>query len=437
MPKSLFARTAALLLALILALQMLLFIPSWLFIMRPLLAGSVNDLAALMSLSAKTWVELPAERRASYRQEMLLTHALEIEQVQDAVRGEPGRLPYLQMLEDALRAQTGAPVRVVVENDSAALYAVDLPAGRDTLRFRFGHERIGTNPVLAVAAVLGGSVLLGIMAALLVARGLTRPLARLAEATTRVGQRDEFTPLPEDGPRELAMLSREFNRMACNVRELLDNRTTLLAGISHDLRSPIARLRLALELCREQPDPKLYARMEQDLETMNALIGEFLEFSRGVGGEPPVPTDVAVLLAYLADEARQHGARVEVQKMAASMRRVPPLALRRVLSNFLDNAVRYGNDSTVEIALTGGDGDTVIEIMDRGPGIPEARREAVFRPFVRLESSRNAASGGSGLGLAIAKQIAHSQGWRVSLHERPGGGTIARLVLPTATSPAG
>ena len=432
MPRTLFGRTAALFLTLIVAFQLLLFAASWVFVLRPLLTASVQELAALLTFSARTWVELPRERRDAFLEELRINQRLEVGLARGPQVGERSLLPYLGLLEETLAGRTGTAVKVVVVAGSPVTYVLDLPAGNDTLRFRFTHDRIGTSPGLAFVLVVAGSVLLGVLAALLVARGLTQPLARLADATTRIGHRNEFMPLPEDGPRELATLAREFNRMAGHVRDLIESRTVLLAGVSHDLRSPIARLRLALELCRERPDPRLYARMEQDLEIMNALIGEFLDFSRGVSAMPAEDTNLVALLGELADAARQQGVAVEYLAPAECFRRVPAHGLRRVVANLLDNAVRYGNGQPVELALRADEPGIEIEVRDRGLGVPAESREDVFRPFVRLESSRSAVTGGSGLGLAIVRQIADAHGWTVTLDARAGGGTIARVTLPAA-----
>lgn len=427
--RSLFGRTALLLMALIVAFQLLIFSASWLWVLRPLLQTSVDELAGLLTLSAKTYSDLPAARRSDYLASLRREHRLEVEPASGSLRGEHSLLPYLNLLEASLAARHGMPVAVVVESDTPRLYALDLPAGAEKLRFRFTHARIGTQPGLVFLVMVLGSAALGILGALLVARGLTRPLAQLAAATMHIGRREDFMPLPETGPRELATVAREFNRMARHVRELIDNRTTLLAGVSHDLRSPMARLRLAIELCQQAPTAQLYARMENDLEAMNALIGEFLDFSRGVTQVEEEHTDLVALLHALAESARRPQIVVESKLPVECVRRLPVHGLRRIVTNLLDNAVRYGGGS-VELVLQEVSNGISIEVRDRGPGIPPERYVDVFRPFVRLESSRNAHTGGSGLGLAIVRQIADVHGWTVTLSARDGGGLVARLFLP-------
>jgi two-component system osmolarity sensor histidine kinase EnvZ len=428
MPRSLFGRTAAVFLALVVAFQILLFSASGYFVVWPLAKNSANDLAALMLLTAKTWSELPAERIPHYQAELRQRDQLDVAVASSAVTGQRSALPYVGLLEQALAERVRRPVSV--RETSADRYAVDLPAGAQTLRFSFGRERIGTNPVLALGLVGLGSLLLGLIAALMIARGLTRPLARLAEVATRVGHGRDLAPLPEEGPAELIRLTHEFNRMTTTVRELLENRTIMLAGVSHDLRSPITRLRMGLELCRTRPSPELLARMEADLEKMDALIGGFVEFSRGIGAEPVEPIDLKEVLEELADAARMHGATVKVSTAEACVRAVAPLALHRVLANLVDNAVRYGADEPIELVLAHCAQPTVIEVRDRGPGVPADKREEVFQPFVRLDAARSHLSGGSGLGLAMVRQIAQAQGWTVELEDNRDGGTVARVTLP-------
>ncbi|BAN34256.1 periplasmic sensor signal transduction histidine kinase [Sulfuricella denitrificans skB26] len=205
----------------------------------------------------------------------------------------------------------------------------------------------------------------------------------------------------------------------------MDNRTTLLAGISHDLRTPLARLRIALEMMPENAKPTLIARMERDMEEMNQLIGGFLELAQGLGQEEKRPVDLAVLLGELAQDTG-----LEWRALPPCIREVASVALRRILSNLVENALRYGGGKPVSMVCDCADGGARISILDRGPGIPPDQAEEVFRPFYRLESSRSSATGGSGLGLAIARQLAEANGWKIELLAREGGGTEARLTIP-------
>ena len=425
MLRSLFARTAATFLVLVLAFQILLFSISGYFVVLPLAKNSAEDLASLMALSAQAWAQLPSELRPAYQATLRAQQRIDIEPGWQ-IAGHESLLPYVRMLESALIERFGTKVAIAEEGER---YLVTVESDGQPIHFGFTRDRIGTNPASAFSVVAIGSLLLGLVAALLVARSLTRPLDQLAQATSRVGQGSDFEPLSEEGPSELARLSREFNRMTATVRELLENRTIMLAGVSHDLRSPITRLRMGLELYQTRASPELLARMEGDLEKMDAMIGSFMEFSRGVGAEPPEPMDLPALLQELADGARMHGATVKVTATTDCTRKLAPLALHRVLANLVENAVRYGADRPIELALVQCAQPTVIEVRDQGPGVPPDKREEVFRPFVRLDAARGHVAAGSGLGLAMVRQLAVAQGWQVELDDNPRGGTVARLKI--------
>jgi len=265
--------------------------------------------------------------------------------------------------------------------------------------------------------------------ALILARRITKPLELFSLAAKRIGEGNIPESFLETGIRELSGLASTFIQMALQVRELLANRTTLLAGISHDLRTPLARMRLALEMLPDDTDPKLVARLQHDVEELNQLIGEFLVLSRNLQKGAPQQIDLNTLLEELADNANNDGPGVKWHPRENLSIAADPMALRRILTNLLGNALRYGAGQPVEITLATADSKAVISILDRGPGIPVQELENVFHPFYRLEASRSNATGGSGLGLAIARQLADANGWKIELLPRPGGGTEARLTM--------
>jgi two-component system osmolarity sensor histidine kinase EnvZ len=397
------------------------------FVMAPMARRSADDLAGLMVLSAQTWSELPPATRPDFELELARSHLL-------ALRAEPPRAgadewhgPYLHFLEAALADKTGRMQHLARESrDGEDWFWTALPSGNRTIAVGFPARRVGTQPLRTLLVTAGGGLLLALLAAVWLARRTVGPLARLEKAVADVGRGEAPELLPETGPRELATLARRFNEMARQVRELLAARTTLLAGVSHDLRTPLARLRLALALLAEQPTPARIAQMEGDIEEMDRLIGRVLELARGLEREPPAEIDLRALLTDLA------GAAARLMLPAALPRLVaPPLALRRVLGNLIDNARRYGG-GVVELVAETVDGGVRIGVLDRGPGIPAGQIEAVFEPFHRVEASRNTATGGTGLGLAIVRQLAVANGWQVELRNRDGGGLEAWLGLPTS-----
>jgi two-component system osmolarity sensor histidine kinase EnvZ len=309
-------------------------------------------------------------------------------------------------------------------------YWADLPAAGGDVRIGFPASRVSVQPSLALLLILSVGAVVSLITSAWLAHRLIGPLARLSAATQEIGQGRQLDALPETGPAELATLAREFNRMGEQVQELLANRTTLLAGISHDLRTPLTRIQLALGMLSERSDPKLLDRVLRDVEGMNELIARCLEISRDITEHDAEDVDLCELIADVATRFSHAGTEIRGHSGFACRVRVRPLALRRILANLVDNAARYGAGEAVDIEYRRTGDRIEILVMDRGPGIPETERDAVFRPFYRLEPSRSQRTGGSGLGLAIVRQLAAANGWTVTLSARPGGGTVASLILP-------
>lgn len=427
---TLFRSTATTVAVALIVFQLIMLATTAYYIVLPMAKRSADDLAAIMVLSAQTWVELPPQTRLDFELELVKKHNLRLFDATAELPGHDHRFPYLSLLEDALAARTGESIRIkVAELEQTWLWA-EIRTGGKLIRIGFPRNRLGMQPPLALLLVLAATIALTLLTAIILARRITRPLERLSEAARHVGQGNTPEALPESGPEELASLARAFNLMALQVQELLANRTTLLAGISHDLRTPLARMRLAVEMLPGDAAPKLVARLQHDLEEMNRLIGEFIELSQGLEKETPQTTDLVQLSQELADDAKNGGAQVECHATTPCIRQLGPMALRRILANLLGNAVRYGAGQPVTIELTCDEKAAVIHVLDRGPGIPPDQVESVFRPFYRLEASRSTATGGSGLGLAIARQLADANGWKIELLPREGGGTDARLTIP-------
>ena len=429
--RSLFRSTAATVAAALIIFQLITLAVTAYYVMLPIAKRSADDLASLMVLSAQTWVELPPPTREDFELELAKRHNLWLFRATTPLpQGGHDFLPYLILLESALQARTGEAIEVKTTQWEQPWFWVEIPSGGYLIRVGFPRDHLGMRPPLAVLLLLAATIALTLITAIILARRINRPLARLSEAATRVGLGNTPESLPESGPEELASLARTFNRMAFQVKDLLANRTTLLAGVSHDLRTPLARMRLALEMLPQDSDPKNIDRLRRDMEEMNRLIGEFLALSRGLEKEAEQEIDLNQLLQELADHALDEGARVEWQAQAPCLRPAGPMALRRILGNLIGNAVRYGAGKPITLICECRPQASVIRVLDRGPGIPRDQMESVFRPFYRVETSRSVTTGGSGLGLAIARQLADANGWKIELLPREGGGTEARLTLP-------
>jgi signal transduction histidine kinase len=281
--------------------------------------------------------------------------------------------------------------------------------------------------------LLGLLVILGLSVALLAGwavQRLTQPLASLADAATGLAHDLERPPLPESGPLEVSQAARAFNAMQRDLKSYLETRAQALAAVSHDLRLPITRLRLRIERIAEGD---LRVKMEDDLSEMDEMIGNTLEFLRaGSHAEKVSRLDMNALIESIAEDMTTLGAQIKQSGEATTPILARPQALRRCLTNLLDNAHRY-SAGPIDIAMSEQADRLEIRVEDRGPGIPAADLERVFEPYVRIESSRAKHTGGSGLGLAIARAIARSHGGDVKLEARAGGGISAILGLPRQT----
>jgi two-component system osmolarity sensor histidine kinase EnvZ len=428
-PRTLFRRTAyvftlAFLIFSLFSLGVVIY-----FVAIPLTKRAADDLSALIVLSAQIWVELPPGTRPDFEREMLRRHKITIALADDSLPRHDTNHLYIQYVEEALLKRTGKPHPILFDEAHPDLGWVDIPMGGRVLRIGYDEDKlIARLPSTLLTMILAG-ILLAIMTSLLWVRKITRPLANLVEATTRIGLGRQGEPLEERGAAELVELTRNFNLMEKQIKVLMENRTTLLAGISHDLRTPIARMQLELELLEEDPDPELLDGLRQDLAEMNEIITTTLEFSKGLGDQRLETVDLVAAIKDIAQNFRRRGAEIDLQLPVRADCTVSVSAFRRVINNLLENAVRYGNRQMVSIRCRRRGPQIHFEIIDRGSGIPAELREQVLQPFKRLEGSRNRASGGSGLGLAIVEQLCRSNDWRLELDESEYGGLLARVSL--------
>jgi two-component system osmolarity sensor histidine kinase EnvZ len=249
-------------------------------------------------------------------------------------------------------------------------------------------------------------------------------LRRLAAAAEGFGKGRAVPFTKIEGALEVRQAGAAFMQMRDRIQRQIRQRTEMLAGVSHDLRTPLTRMRLAVELL----DDDIAVGLKTDIADMERLINLYLDFARGEGTETPVETDIALLIEDLALASRRDGTSLEVEQPAELIVPVRPNALRRCLANLISNACRYSKH--VWLSTTAVENGVDIVIDDDGPGIPVSERDRVFQPFVRLDASRNAATGGVGLGLTIARDVARSHGGDVRLEASPRGGLRARVHLP-------
>ena len=430
-PRTLFARTGLTLgitFAVFLAFSVAVVIK---LVLVPVARQGAEDLAALMMLSAQTWVELPPATRPVFERDLLKEYELRIGVADGTLPPTRNPLPYLHFLEDEIERRAGEPVSVTTEEHSGTWYCADTPTGEQPIRVCFPRSRIGASPPMAVVLVITAGAIAILLTSLLLVRRLTAPLARLSAATTQIKRGEVPSPLPETGPREMLELTRSFNAMGRELGELLENRTTLLAGISHDLRTPLTRMHLALELLASGPENKLLReRLQRNMEDMDRLIRHTLELARGLEVREMEEVDLREFIDGIVGEYRSSAKTIDWTPEDCCYCAIDTLALRRILTNLIDNAIRYGGPEPVTVHCCCEPDNAIIRVMDRGEGIPESESEAIFRPFHRLESSRSQGTGGSGLGLAIARQLSDARGWTIELSPRDAGGTEARVVIP-------
>ena len=307
----------------------------------------------------------------------------------------------------------GLQVAVKLADGQWLSFATALPQGAPFVSWQF-----------IVSMALMGVIVLAV--SIWAVRRLTAPLGLLSTAADRLGRDVSAEPLAEAGTIEMQNAARAFNRMQERLRRLIESRTQMLAALSHDLRTPLTLLRLRTE---EVADAEERDKMLATIGEMDEMIGSTLAFAHDeVRAEPRRRVDVDALLARVVDDMADAGLPVTMTPAAPLIHECQPGALKRALTNLLDNAVKYGKRAQVAIAVVG---RTIeISIDDDGPGIPEAELAKVFQPFYRVEDSRSRDTGGTGLGLAIAQAIVQAHGGELTLSNRPGGGLRACIKLP-------
>ncbi|MHB1872646.1 MAG: ATP-binding protein [Steroidobacteraceae bacterium] len=301
-------------------------------------------------------------------------------------------------------------------------------SGPGTPRVVFRVARISPAVALPPRLLINLALLVAVLIAALyvAARGITRPLSRLARAADTIGRGARAPPVPEKGARELRNAARAFNSMQERLHRYLDSRTSVLAAMSHDLKTPLTRLRLQVETLID--DPTLRDRLGHELDEMEGMVRGALALFRGLDDQESVePIDVDALVEAVRRGFAEMGDEVSVSGHAAAPLPGRPQALKRCLTNLVSNAVNFGDRARIEVH----DGAVLrIVVSDAGPGIPPHALERVFEPFYRLESSRNRDTGGTGLGLSIARDVAQAHGGTLSLRNRPEGGLEAELRFP-------
>jgi two-component system osmolarity sensor histidine kinase EnvZ len=426
-PRSLLWRTFILLAALVLVTTV-----GWFEIFRsyerePRARQISQNLVSVVNLIRTALITSQPDKRRD-----LLSEIAERERIQ-IYPSEPGErvvplpdLPLLRLVSEAVSKALGPDTRFAIEREGQPGLWVSFHIDDDEYWVRVPRERIERQIALRWLGWGALVLALSLLAAYFLVSRLNRPLRALAQAAGAIGQGKIPDPVPESGPEEIRTLSHAFNQMSKDLARLDADRALILAGVSHDLRTPLSRLRLGLEM--SGADPHLREGMTADIEEMDRTINQFLDFARSDGGESLQSADLAAIASEVAEHYRRRGKSVATELSGVPRLPLQALSMRRVVQNLIDNALRYG-ERDVSVAVRTEDGAAVLEVADRGPGIPASEVERLKQPFTRLEVARSD-KGGAGLGLAIVERVVRAHRGSFELLPREGGGLLARIRLP-------
>ncbi|MFL5098236.1 MAG: ATP-binding protein [Xanthobacteraceae bacterium] len=340
----------------------------------------------------------------------------------------PGPKPFFSLLDQALSREISRQIRRPFWIDTvgrSSLVEIRIQLDDTVMRvFARRNAAYASNSHIFLVWMVGTSViLLGV--AILFLRNQIRPILALADAAESFGKGREVPDFRPRGAREVRRAAHAFIEMKRRVERTLEQRTAMLAGVSHDLRTLLTRFKLELALLDDGPE---VAALKKDVDEMARMIEAYLAFARGDSGEPSAPTDMAMFLEELRGDAERHGHKASVVFHGVPIVTVRPAAFKRCLANLVSNAARFAPS----IAITGHRDHRYLTITvdDDGPGIPHKMRDEVFKPFFRLDDARNQDEGGTGLGLAIARDIARSHGGDIMLSDSPLGGLRATVRVP-------
>jgi two-component system, OmpR family, osmolarity sensor histidine kinase EnvZ len=428
LPRSLFARALIIVVAPVVILQLVL---GGLFydrhldtVVKRLVRGVVGDIVAVIDGLERS--STPAQRERVLADAMRHHDLLASYLPPAPLEAEPLERGMLErQLHLALEERINRPFTTLTRRDAEAV-AIRIAMPDGVLLIMAPLNRLTTTSTARLLGfwMLGASIVLLAVATIFL-RNQVRPIRKLAEAADAFGKGREVGDFRPSGAREVRQAAIAFQTMRERVRRAIDQRTDMLAGVSHDLRTPLTRMKLELALLGDTPQAR---ELAADVAEMERMVAGYLAFARGQDGENAEATDLAVLLADVAGDARRQGAEVTVSAPPHLALEVRPQALKRCLANLVENARRYGG--RIWIGATRKPEAVEITVDDDGPGIPKALREEVFRPFRRLDESRNPDTGGVGLGLAIARDVARGHGGDILLEDAPTGGLRALVRLP-------
>jgi two-component system osmolarity sensor histidine kinase EnvZ len=430
MIKTLFGRASLIIIGTILVFLLALVAIANHYIISPVAKKNSEHLASLILLSAKTYVALPSTTRDNFVNELSDHHQLFLGTGKESLTTPKNVQPHLNVIENILSEHSAEDVNISPETHNPDLHWVDLNIAQETVRIGFNQQRIGgilSHLSIDLALIL---ILITILSSMLLTRKITKPIQNLSAAAKIIGAGGVPEPLNEEGLKELADTARAFNKMSTDVKNLLENRTILLSGISHDLRTPLTRMGMALEMLPDSVDEELKSELNNSIANMELIIQEYMQLAKGLEEGDLETINVGDLMADIIDELNPKKTQIITFDGDSSCTfNTYKTALHRVLSNLIKNALRYGLDKPVSLSWQQKNDELILSVADQGLGIPASYREKIFRPFYRLESSRNRENGGTGLGLAIVDQIITKRNWHIDITDNEPTGTKITLKI--------
>jgi two-component system, OmpR family, osmolarity sensor histidine kinase EnvZ len=429
MPKGLYARSLIIIVAPMVILQSVLAFVfmerHWNLVTRRLSAAVTQDINAVIDVY-KSYPQDPG--RATLRRIAQQRLGLSVDFLPSGEMPAPGPKPFFSLLDQTLSKEISDKIKRPFWIDTvgrSSLIEIRIQLDDAVLRvFALRNSAYASNSHIFLVWMVGTSSVL-LLVAILFLRNQIRPILVLADAAESFGKGREAPSFRPRGAREVRRAAQAFIEMKRRVERTVDQRTTMLAGVSHDLRTLLTRFKLELALLGDGPE---IDAMRADVDEMSRMLEAYLAFARGDAGEQSQPTDIANLLEALKSGIERQGQRITVNYYGEPTVTVKPDAFMRCLGNLTSNAARFAQ----AIAITGHRDHRwlTVTVDDDGPGIPAAMREEVFKPFLRLDDARNQDEGGTGLGLAIARDIARSHGGDITLSDSPMGGLRATVRVP-------
>ena len=391
---------------------------------------TAQQIASVINITRWALIAADPNRRYQLLSELSQTEGIQVYVAEPGEVVEP--LPpraFVQEVARELTRQLGPDTRITLNRGGVRGTWVSFSIDDDAYWVYMPRSRIERNEPLRWVGWGALVLILALGGAYFIVSLINRPLRELTRAAGQVGSGATPQPVTEKGPSETGTLAKSFNKMAADLKRLDDERVLLLAGVSHDLRTPLSRIRLGIEMMDAKGDDELRSGLVQDIEDIDAAIGQFLDFARLRDAEEPVAdSDVNALAESVISRYARAGKPVRFEAGDVRPLALRPRAMQRLLGNLIDNALRHGGANGIDVK-TGTDGDTVyVEVLDRGPGIPPDAAERMLQPFTRLDTARSGS--GTGLGLAIVDRVARMHGGVVKLLPRDGGGLRARVELP-------